>query len=388
MAITIGISRVEAQVTIGGDDAPATGSVLSLNSDTKGGLLLSNVYLDDLTKIPVGFPGITSEDQDDHLKKDFIGAVVYNTNGLVGKGKGIYVWSDIGWNYVGGGTGSLDTGRVAYRNSASGPITGWLEFMTYNLGATPMTIDEQKASLYFNVPASYADETAASDFKAIYGDMYQWGRNTDGHEKVWSTTYNGQVPESSYANAGNEFKIGYADWLEGGNSKQGRWGGETADTPPTTINYKGENDPCPPGFRVPSTEEWQGIVNGVGGANQITSINAQNGYKGVNKWKWQNGGTATISGWLIYPPKPDVTNPVSDDDYEENPTLFLPAAGWRYYNNGNLEDVSVKYGYYWSSTSSTSGHQAYILTFNYELFWNNYPQPRSFGQSIRCVREH
>jgi hypothetical protein len=109
VAIMLGISCMEAQVTIGGDKAPAAGSLLSLNSDTRGGLQLSNVSLDDPTEIPTDendpslFPGIYGlEEQDLAVAKgEFKGSMVYNTNPLVGRGKGIYVWSGENWDYVG-----------------------------------------------------------------------------------------------------------------------------------------------------------------------------------------------------------------------------------------------------------------------------------------------
>ncbi|MDR1876733.1 MAG: hypothetical protein LBQ84_03835 [Flavobacteriaceae bacterium] len=103
VAIMLGVSCMEAQVTIGGDKAPAAGSLLSLNSDTKGGLQLSNVSLStDLTVISDSFPGITLGNQDNPtIKEDFKGAMVYNTNPLAGRGKGIYTWNGGNWDFVG-----------------------------------------------------------------------------------------------------------------------------------------------------------------------------------------------------------------------------------------------------------------------------------------------
>ncbi|MDR1653993.1 MAG: hypothetical protein LBS01_10205, partial [Prevotellaceae bacterium] len=62
-----------AQVTIGGTNPPAAGAILDLNSTTKGGLALSNVYLDKLTYIPTGtnlFPDIIAGTNDD-VNPDF-----------------------------------------------------------------------------------------------------------------------------------------------------------------------------------------------------------------------------------------------------------------------------------------------------------------------------
>ncbi|MDR1877319.1 MAG: hypothetical protein LBQ84_06810, partial [Flavobacteriaceae bacterium] len=342
MTITLGVSRTEAQVTIGGGDAPAAGSVLSLNSNTKGGLVLSNVKLIDLYEIPEDFPGMSGlvEPALTVAKKAFTGAVVYNTYDSFGQGKGIYTWDGEKWTYIGGGIGT-SIGRVYYLDNtdSNNPVTDWLEFMAYNLGATPMSIDQQIA------------ETDVNKIKIIYGDLYQWGRKTDGHEKRESTISNNQVQVGNYTSAGNQFVIintSPNDWLEGNNSKPGRWGGTTgADSNIPTS--RGENDPCPPNFRVPTMDEWIGIINGIG-----NTANIPEGGNGVNRWVWQDGGTTTVSGWLIYPPKQGVTTPSeNDEDYESTPTLFLPVAGMRHRDDGNITDVGIR-GYYWSSTVSES----------------------------------
>ncbi|MDR1436695.1 MAG: hypothetical protein LBI65_01115 [Candidatus Symbiothrix sp.] len=54
-----------SQVTIGSAELPKAGAILDLNSTHKGGLVLSNVTITDLEKIPYSvanslFPGITT----------------------------------------------------------------------------------------------------------------------------------------------------------------------------------------------------------------------------------------------------------------------------------------------------------------------------------------
>jgi hypothetical protein len=93
------ISGLCAQVRIGGEDAPAPGAILDLNSTDKGGLLLSNVELTDLTKIPVGFPGIDASNADtDDVRRRLIGAIVYNTNCAFDIG--LYLWNGKEWKYI------------------------------------------------------------------------------------------------------------------------------------------------------------------------------------------------------------------------------------------------------------------------------------------------
>ena len=64
-------------------------------------------------------------------------------------------------------------------------------------------------------------------------------------------------------------------------------------------------------------------------------------------------------------------------------TLFLPAAGYRNYNNGGLNNVGSN-GNYWSSTvSGTSARSLYFNIFNVGMGSYN----RALGFSVRCVSE-
>jgi uncharacterized protein (TIGR02145 family) len=92
-----------AQVTVGGLHEPAKGAILDLNSigGIKGGLLLSNVFIEDLNRIPASdpnsFPGITAANEDTNA--DFKGALVYNTNPAWGLG--VYLWNGENWTPIG-----------------------------------------------------------------------------------------------------------------------------------------------------------------------------------------------------------------------------------------------------------------------------------------------
>ena len=108
-----------------------------------------------------------------------------------------------------------------------------------------------------------------------------------------------------------------------------------------------ENDPCPKGWRVPTREELQNLVST------------------GSKWITKNG----IKGRVF-----------SSGDS----TVFFPAPGFRFDNNGNLRDVGEN-GVYWSTTSFDSGN-AYYMTFGTMNARTDY-DPRSFGYSVRCVAE-
>ncbi|MDR1561796.1 MAG: fibrobacter succinogenes major paralogous domain-containing protein [Dysgonamonadaceae bacterium] len=95
--VILSATGAKAQVTIGSTVNPKSGALLDLNSTSKGGLLLSNVQITDLEKIPANtFIGI-DEEQDENL--DLTGMLVYNTADDAGNGiyPGVYFWNGYEW---------------------------------------------------------------------------------------------------------------------------------------------------------------------------------------------------------------------------------------------------------------------------------------------------
>ena len=82
--------------------------------------------------------------------------------------------------------------------------------------------------------------TSSTD-EAAYGDLYQWGRFSDGHQCRNSTTTTEQA-ESPSANH-SSFIIEHLNWLNENNSDL--WQG-----------VDGINNPCPEGYRLPTWSEW------------------------------------------------------------------------------------------------------------------------------------
>jgi uncharacterized protein (TIGR02145 family) len=64
--------------------------------------------------------------------------------------------------------------------------------------------------------------------------------------------------------------------------------------------------------------------------------------------------------------------------------LFLPAAGYRNYNNGSANNVGSN-GNYWSS--SVNSTNAYNMNFNSGNVNPNNNNNRANGFSVRCVAE-
>ena len=123
--------------------------------------------------------------------------------------------------------------------------------------------------------------------------------------------------------------------------------------------------------------------------------NMGSGWRTLTKYEWTYLFASHISGWTTiqgvqgYVIRPDnVTTPVNSSytisewlAEEAAGSVFLPAAGYRYYDRVNDDGVN---GYYWSS-SSCGGNRAYNVFFNstqVPMESNNY---RNYGYSVRLV---
>ncbi len=213
----------------------------------------------------------------------------------------------------------------------------FLTFACFNLGVT-------------------SGNAMAYQFGANNGNLYQWGRPTDGHQLRTSGTTTSLATNTTATlptEVVGKFISTSADWISPPTNTL--WGDGTTGTNPA----KAANDPCPAGFKVPSQAQWGSIF--AGGVTQGAPSAAT-----ANVWTWTGNG------------------------YTVGSALYLPAAGCRNYDitSGNviLSDVGT-YGYYWSSTVNSAS--AYYLTFN-----NGFVAPgygitgiRGYGVSVRCISE-
>lgn len=185
------------------------------------------------------------------------------------------------------------------------PSTG-RTWMDRNLGAT-------------QVATSYTDEAA-------YGDLYQWGRGSDGHQcRNSSTTTSLSSTDTPSNGAFINTIISPYDWRSPQNNSL--WQGTN-----------GVNNPCPAGYRVPTDSE---LSNEFNSWNDLYSTGA-------------------------------FSSP-----------LKLTNAGRRWYSSG-IQDGVDGLGSYWSSTIYSNNPTALYISMAYNAYMPS--QYRSMASSIRCIK--
>lgn len=207
---------------------------------------------------------------------------------------------------------------------------GEFTFLAYNLGANAgLSIEEQMAYTPLD------DNTDAT----VYGDLYQWGRPTDGHEKRTSgttpTLSDSDKPSHGY------FIIAPQSFNWRSPENPNLWGAN-----------KTPNDPCPPGYRIPTNDEWASIY----------------GEKSGNTWVYTR--EKETSGYKI------------SSDGGVTYTFFLPEAGIRSYDQGTIYPGKYLSSGYWSSTDVFT-----CMYFSDDLIDTRYARPAG-GYSCRCVKEY
>lgn len=167
--------------------------------------------------------------------------------------------------------------------------------------------------------------TSSSDSQA-YGSLYSWGRGADGHQLrnagTTSTLSNSDTPGH------NLFIL---------TTEPGRWDWRSSPNPNLWQGSNGINNPCPRGYHVPTSAEW----------------NTE-----INSWSVRNTSGAYAS------------------------PLKLTIGGWR--DSRAILNNSDE-GWYWSS--SPYNNYSYYLQFNGSNAVITYGHGRGDGQSVRCIKD-
>ena len=93
-----------------------------------------------------------------------------------------------------------------------------------------------------------------------YGDLYQWGRLADGHEKItWNASNSGSPVNGDTTTRLNQDVPGDALFVKI-NTSNYDWRGATQNNN-LWQGVSGINNPCPAGFRLPTSAEFQAEIN-------------------------------------------------------------------------------------------------------------------------------
>ena len=223
-------------------------------------------------------------------------------------------WNGTAWVTVAAG----DEGQML---SFVGGVPTWTTVVgptdVYNPATSKIWMDR-------NLGASQV-ATSSTD-AAAYGDLYQWGRATDGHESRTSGT-TATLATSDTPGHGNFITTGSSpyDWRSPQNDNL--WQG-----------VSGTNNPCPSGYRLPTAAELE-----------------------EERLSWSSNNAA---GAFASP-------------------LKLPVAGGRNVSNGSLFNVGSS-GRYWSST--VAGAYSRSLTFSSSNAFMG-SDNRAIGFSVRCLKD-
>ncbi len=206
--------------------------------------------------------------------------------------------------YINGAWQAITSSNTGNYGTVTNPITGktWLD---RNLGATQVA-------------------TSSTDV-ASYGDLYQWGRNADGHQIRTPLSGTTSTQASNYFTTNGLFITTGMNWLSAVETHM--WSGTAA-----------ENNPCPSGFRIPTAAEWN--------QERLT-------------WSSNNAAGAFDS------------------------PLKLPLAGHRSSGDG-MPILAGNWGFYWSSTVNDS--DANNLDFN-SVNAGMFTFIRGYGMSVRCLKD-
>jgi uncharacterized protein (TIGR02145 family) len=313
---------------------------------------------------------------------------------------------------------------------------------------------------------TYANYERQDIVDFTYGGYYQWGRKDDyGYavqnsnakcENLVGVTFDGiGLPNGTsgswfVANNGIDWSSSplHTLWGNGFEISQpttgGGWPGSVTSSQYSLYQkpVKGPGDPCPAGWRVPTQDDWECLLDYCDPGDALTgdvyNLNTSSGVAHTTtgytwmayRWCVHNSFGAgpcdliatwtfknTTQDWSEFSPGGYIVYKTADynkalglgwnpnngfspssaidlfiyhlgypDEWRLIPVVVLPAAGYRVAGNSNpcgFMQGQGEVGCYWSS--SRSGIYSYILSFNSSSVSFNIA-PRANGCAVRCVR--
>ncbi|GHT89052.1 hypothetical protein FACS189474_5330 [Bacteroidia bacterium] len=309
-----------------------------------------------------------------------------------------------------------DIAEVAVGCGAKDKDGEWISFLCFNLGAADLTIAAQKGHTMTINPANGSDgrHYYVANEEGVYGDLYQWGRIGDGHEKRGAgagftagqntaganqIAYNAATPPTfengNLIGTSQRYPASqvsrtdpngyYAKFITTTATQDYNWAFTMATSTKDQLWRTGRyaaNDPCAKIKDDATYETYYPATDGIAGANTNWRLPSPEEWGALYKGGTISGGpgAATANTW--------VWNGSNGRGYEVRPdgattTLFLPASGYRNFGNGLLYYQGTG-GHYWSNAST--GTNAYHLHFDSGRVNPANSYNRGYGFALRCVK--
>jgi hypothetical protein len=216
--------------------------------------------------------------------------------------------------------------------------TGCVSFSYNGQVVSYTTVRGEDGNIWLQQNLGAEGVATAMDEEAAYGDLYQWGRWADGHQKRTSAITGLPAPNNP-----DGLGTGLATYIT---ASPGWWNSNaltdtwTAETPEAASDIDG-CDPCKAlgqGWAMPTQANWEALVAAE-----------------------------------------EITNPASA--FASN--LKLPANGYRSSSDGGFTFMGQR-GYYWSATTSATG--AKYLYVGTTVANPGAGAPRGQGAAVRCIK--
>jgi uncharacterized protein (TIGR02145 family) len=259
---------------------------------------------------------------------------------------------------------------------------GWVEGSTitgttvYDAESVYVRFVNESGSAVMTItrPEGYS---GGSSTNAGHCPYYQWGRkdallpsngsgNTDltcyGKYATFENTGSKQTVGTSIQNPYRHYGYGSGsphDWCSVTDQNNWWFVGNTLTTVNAEKVIKSIYDPCPAGYHMPESGAFTGFTTTGGSTSTSSEFNVSGSFS--KGWNFLSNGTGS-------------------------PTIFFPAAGFRYYSTGALNNVG-SFGGSWTAVPSGNNNGRYPY-FESSLVNPQNGSRRSYGCTVRPVKDY